>query len=207
MTKEKGTVGEITPGQMSEFWRQVGIRQIGRDYFQAFLDHRLAERNLFLRLISGETLTIDATDGQDVLVDARDVFDMIDGDFKGWGADEPGQPTGETIVDVYEMIKNGALMQMFNSLSSDVRKLCLTQAQIKGFVKKHRQRPQLAGCAALFLFQSKKTIFKNDPLGDLFIASASFNSSGGLDVRVHRLENADVCHAGYRLRIVAPRLA
>jgi len=34
---------EVTLGQMSEFWRQVGIDQINRSYFQDFLDHKLVK--------------------------------------------------------------------------------------------------------------------------------------------------------------------
>ena len=148
----------------------------------------------FLKLISGgESLTLDAVNGTETLVDAKDVFAHIDPDFKNWGADEKGPETGETAVDVYEMVKDATFSQMFRKLNVDARKLCLTQHQIKNFVKKHRNWLRTDGYATFFLFESK---------GNLFVAYVVFYSDGELGVRVYRFGNLSVWYAEYRPRVV-----
>jgi len=148
----------------------------------------------FLKLISGgESLTLDAVNGTETLVDAKDVFAHIDPDFKNWGADEKGPETGETAVDVYEMVKDATFSQMFRKLNVDARKLCLTQHQIKNFVKKHRNWLRIDGYATFFLFESK---------GNLFVASVDFYSGDEFHVDVDQFEDLDVWYAEYRHRVV-----
>jgi hypothetical protein len=153
-----------------------------------------------LRLISGDySLTIDAVDGTESLADAKDVFTgLIDPEFKNCGADEIGNPTTETPVDVHEDIKDATFSQMFGELNTDVRKLCFTQAQIKNFVKKHRNWLRADGYATFFLFESK---------GNFFVASVAFDSDGELFVIRRQLDDPGIWAAGYRRRVVAPRLA
>ena len=156
----------------------------------------------FLKLISGGvSLTVDAVDGTEILADAKekDVFSGgIDSDFINWEADEPDRSTVETPVDVYEMTQDATFSQMFGDLSSDVRRLCLTQHQIKNFVKKHRSWLRTEGYATFFLFESK---------GHFFVAFVIFNSTDKLNVDVNRFEYSSVWHAGSRHRLVVPRLA
>ena len=151
-------------------------------------------KEIFLKLISGgESLTLDAVNGTETLVDAKDVFAHIDPDFKNWGADEKGPETGETAVDVYEMVKDATFSQMFRKLNVDARKLCLTQHQIKNFVKKHRNCLRTDGYATFFLFESK---------GNLFVADVDFDSGDKLHVDVGRFEILDVWGAENRHRVV-----
>ena len=154
----------------------------------------------FLKLISGGvSLTVDAVDGTEILANAKDVFPGgIDSDFINWGADEPGQPTDETPVDVYEMTKNSTYSQMFGSLSADVRKVCFTQAQIKNFAKKNYEWFRTDGYGTFFLFESK---------GHFFVADVDFRSRGKLYVFVSQFENSNVWGAGLRHRLVVPQLA
>ena len=156
----------------------------------------------FLKLISGAvSLTVDAVDGTEILADAKDMFLAgIDSDFINWGADEPGRPTAETSVDVYEMQqeKDATFSQMFGDLSSDVRRLCLTQHQIKNFVKKHRNWLRTEGYATFFLFESK---------GHFFVASVDVHSGGRLYVSVRLFGSAHVWDAELRRRLVVPKLA
>jgi len=152
-----------------------------------------------LRLISGDYgLTIDAVDGSEILADAKDVFvGGIDPGFKNWGADEIGNPTAETPVDVHEMTKDAILSQMFGELNTDVRKLCFTQAQIKNFVKKYRNWLRADGYATFFLLKSK---------GNFFVADV-VDSDGELFVNIRQLDDPGVWAAGYRRRVVVPQLA
>jgi len=157
-------------------------------------------RKQFLQLISGgKSLTIDAVDGSEVLADAKEMFPAgIDSDFKNWGADEPGQPTAEMPVDVYEMKQDATFSQMFGELNFDLRRLCLTQHQIKNFVKKHRSWLRTEGYATFFLFESN---------GNFFVAVVRFYSDDRLRVGVRQFEGSDVWDAEYRHRVVVPQLA
>ncbi len=103
-------------------------------------------KNKFLKLISGgESIVISEVDGTEILAKASDIFTWIDKDFINDGADQRGSATGETPVRVYEMMEDATFSQMFGSLSSDVRKLCLTQAQIKSFVRNYKNWLRTAG--------------------------------------------------------------
>ena len=153
----------------------------------------------FFKLISGnESLVLNSVDGKEILADAKDLFMYIDSDFKNYGADEKGLATGEIFVHVYGMTKDATFSQMFNSLSSDVKKLCLTQAQIKGFVKKYRHWLRADGYATFFLFESNS---------QLFVANVHVRSDGGLEVNVRRFEYSLVWRAECCLRVVVPQLA
>jgi len=157
-------------------------------------------RKQFLRLISGgKPFTIDAVDGTEIIADAEDMFPAgIDSDFKNWGADEPGQPTAETSVAVYEMKQDATFSQMFRELDHDIRRLCFTQHQIKNFVKKHRNWLRTDGCATFFLFESKD---------NLFVADVRFSSDGRLDVNALQFGYSLIWRVGRCPRVVVPRLA
>ncbi|MFA6160038.1 MAG: hypothetical protein WC678_03040 [Parcubacteria group bacterium] len=157
-------------------------------------------KDIFLNLISaGHLLVIDACDGVEVIAGSDDMFEAgIDSDFKDYKADELGQATGETPVEVYEMTKDGTFTQLFGSLSGDISKLCLTQAQIKGFVRKYKSWLRTDGYGTFFLFKSH---------GHFFVARVGVNSDGRLGVGVLRFEDDYVWDAEYRHRIVVPRLA
>lgn len=153
----------------------------------------------FLELISGnESLILDPVDGKETLTVAKDVFAYIDSDFKNYGAGEKGPATEATPVRVYELTKDATFPQLFGSLSSDVNKLCLTQAQIKGFVKKYRNWLRVDGYATFFLFESNK---------NFFVACVHVLSDGTLKVFVYRLVYSSVWFAEDRHRVVVPQLA
>jgi hypothetical protein len=157
----------------------------------------VAIKDAYLKLISsGQALVIDACDGANVLADAKDVFAHIDPDFKNWKADQRGFASGETFVEVYEMKKDGTFSQMFGSLSPDLQKLCLTQDQIIGFVKKHREWLRTDGYGTFFLFMSNE---------QYFVAGVLF-SGALLSVDVYRFEGSDGWYAGSHHRVVVPQL-
>lgn len=152
----------------------------------------------FLKLISGsKRFMIDATDGKNVLADAKDTFAYIDPNFRNWGASEKGPATEKTPVAVYEMVQDGTFSQMFGSLSSDVRKLCLTQAQIKGFVKDYCRWLQIEGYETFLLFESNS---------HFFVAYVHAYSDGKLSVDVRRFGLSLAWGAWFRHRLVVPQL-
>ena len=153
------------------------------------------KRNPILRLISGdETLVLDETDGAETISGAKDTFPGgIDRDFVNWGADEASGPTGKTPVAVYELAQDATFAQMFGSVSDDPGRLCLSQSQILGFVKKHRNwlHPDRW---AMFSYSSRS--------GELFVASVAFDDRARLDVDVNLFESDDVWSAELRPRLV-----
>ncbi len=160
----------------------------------------------FLKLISSEeSLVLDESDGIETLAKMleyqsqnKDFFTFIDSDFKNWGADEKGCATPEVSVAIYVMAKDATFSQMFGSLSPDVLKFCLTQAQIINFVKKYRNWLRTDGYATFFLFESNS---------HFFVADVRVYSDGELRVRVYRFEDSRVWNAGHRPRVVVSQLA
>ena len=100
------------------------------------------------------------------------IIDACDGDFKGWGTDQPGRATVATPVDVHELIKDATFAKMFGSFGTDLDKLCLTQSQIKNFCKKHPSWLRTDGYATFFLFKENN---------EFFVAGVDVDSDG-LDV-------------------------
>ena len=156
------------------------------------------EKVLYLKLLSGaETLMLDALDGKETLATAKETFPSgIDGDFKNWGTNKPGIATKEQAVDVHELVKDGTFAQMFGSLGTDLDKLCLTQAQIKNFCKKHPQWLRQNGYATFFLFKVED---------QFFVANVNVDS-GGLRVDVFRFGSDRVWNTESSHRVVVPQL-
>ncbi len=146
-----------------------------------------------------EGLAIDAVDGQEILANASDLFgDNIDSDFTNYGADEPGQATKIASTNIYEMKEDATFEQMFGELSPDTEKLCLTQAQIKQFIRQHRNWLRADGWATFFPFKSN---------GKFFVARVRVRSGGDLSVFVRRFEHSNVWDAEDRHRVVSLQLA
>ena len=152
-----------------------------------------------VKLISGaETLELDSTDGKETMAKAGDLFTgYLDSDFKSYGTDVKSGPTEKANVQVHEMIKDGTFAQIFGGLSDDLDALCLSQAQIIQFVKKHRKWLRSDGYATFFLFKVN---------GEFFVAHVDVYG-GGLGARVHGFSYDFVWGAGYRHRVVVPQLA
>ena len=147
-----------------------------------------------LKIISySKELTISPADGKEILANAKDVFAWIDKDFVNWGANETGQATESIPVAVYEMAKNANFKDMFGSLGNPD----LTQAQIKDFVKQHRDWLRTDGYGTFFLFKSN---------GNMFVADVRVVFDG-LHVGVDRFGYSYVWNAAGRHRVVVPQLA
>lgn len=196
-------MSEITVAQLGELIAQANTGRVNRENLQAYLqnpDRCVAGADKpILRLISDQPIVIPPADGSEILAEAGDLFTgYINPDFRNWKADEPGATTRETEVQVYEQVKDVTLAQMFGSLSLDPAKLCLTQAQIKAFVKQHRNWLRTGSYVTFFLFRS---------YNHFFAARVLIHGDGKLHVYVYRFESADVWYAAYRHRVVAPQLA
>ena len=153
----------------------------------------------YLHHISGGEVVIPVCDGTQTIADnGKRVFTgWIDPDFKAYGANERGQATPETSVQVYEMTEDADFATMFASLDKETDKLCLTQHQILEFV---RSRPDLLrtdGYATFFLFKSK---------GKLVVAHVYRYGDGTFSVSVYRFDFNLVWYTRYRHRVVVPQL-
>lgn len=130
---------------------------------------------------------------------ATDVFTgYIDSDFKNWKLDVASPKTPKTELAVLEIAENGTFAELFGSISKDTDSLCVTQAQILAFIKKHRDKLAIDWKSNFFLFKA----------GDgLFVAGARFDDSGRLRVLVYRFSYDGVWGARRRRRVVVPQLA
>jgi hypothetical protein len=151
-----------------------------------------------LKLISGGTeIIIDETDGQSTIAQAKDTFPgYIDPDFVNYRTDVKVQPTKKIKVQVFEMIKDGNLTQIFGGFGENRDRLCLSQSQIIRFVKDHSKWLRKDGYGTLFLFKEN---------GEYFVAGVRLHESR-LEVYVHRLSLGCVWRAVDRRRIVVPQL-
>jgi hypothetical protein len=155
----------------------------------------------YLKPSSGGEAVIPACDGgQTIANNGKDVFTgWIDPDFKNYGANERGQATPATTIQVYEMVEDADFATMFDSLDKDTDKLCLTQHQILEFVRSRPDLLRTEGYATFFAFKSK---------GKLFVAVVTRFDDGSLSVLVRRFDyDVRVWHARGRRRVVVPQLA
>ena len=215
--KEEIVMGyELTGDQYKTAFRRIGEiqRQLGQatgypydpngllGSLQAISEGRFADiarPHEILRLISGgRNLIIPATDGSELISQAKGIFPGgIDPDFINLGANEPGDPTPDTPVDVYELVRNATLAQMFDSICAYPERLCLEQSQIIGFVQMYPKWLHPRGWPTFFPFQSKD---------NFFVAPVYADVGGRLFVDVSRRECDYVWDAEFRYRIVLPQL-
>jgi hypothetical protein len=147
-----------------------------------------------LKLISGnDPLVLDPTNGQETLARATDVFRYVDSNFEHWNCDLAGPPTGETLVQVYEMVRDSTFQEMFGGFGVALDRLALTQAQIKQFARRYPDWLKKGGNGTLFLFKAG---------GAFFVAAVYFFSDGRLGVRVRSLTLERVFRAMKRHRLV-----
>ncbi len=151
-----------------------------------------------LKLISGaETLTLDPTDGAEMISKRSDIFDgYIDSDFKNYGCNIKSQSTDAMNVQVHEMVEDGTFEKIYSSQGRELDSMCLTQGQIISFVQKYRNWLRTDGYGTFFLFKVDSKFF---------VAFVCF-ASGLLFVRVLHLSYDGVWGAGRRRRFVLPQL-
>jgi hypothetical protein len=170
------------------------------------------KENEFLRLISrGELLTVDALDGKDDLAPHDGLFCKFvypphdfytidvpkQDDWRRNPHVEPCQPTKETEVKVYRLIKDATFSQLFSSLSSDLHRVCFfSRAQVKNFVKKHKKWLGEGLSSTLFLYRSD---------GDFFVANVCIESCFTLCLYIHHFKNSSIWPSEFAIRVVTPK--
>ncbi len=148
-------------------------------------------------LLGAEALGISACDGARTIAQAICVFrSHIDPDFKHWGLDVASAATPAARVQVHEQVKDATFGQMFTSLSSNLDKLVLMQAQVIEFCQKHASWLQQNDYSTLFLLKVA---------GEFFVAGVCVESDG-LGVHVVRFDDNNLWGGGRRFRLVFPQL-
>lgn len=156
-------------------------------------------------LYENDKIIFPALSGDKVIYNSENVFkSWIDSDFQNWGLNKESKATPETEVEVYEMVKDATLKDIFSFLSDDIDVLCLTQSQIINFCEKHRSHLRQDGYATLFL--TKEDFEKPATEENLFVVNVDVDSYG-LGVGVDHFDDAYVWGAGYRHRVVVPKLS
>jgi hypothetical protein len=147
-----------------------------------------------LRLLSGnEPLVLCPSDGQETLAQATEVFRYIDRNFVHWNCNMAGLPTKETVVQVYEMVRDSTLQEMFGSFGIPIGFLALTQAQIKQFTILYPNWLKKGGNGTFFVFNAG---------GDFFVSAVYLFSDGRIGVRLRGLTLERVFRAQKRHRLV-----
>jgi hypothetical protein len=152
--------------------------------------------NEYLSLTSGnELLLIEPADGKETFAKARDVFTYVDSNFTRWGCNSPGKQTPQTAVRVYEMARDGTFAELFKSFHLEIVRLCLTQAQIINFVRRHPNWLKSGGNGTFLLFEVEQ---------EFFVAAVYQFFDGRIGVRARRFSLDRVFRARKRHRLVVP---
>lgn len=152
--------------------------------------------NEHLKLLSGpQPLMLGATDGLAILGEATSVFAYIDSYFKRWGCDVAQLPTPAMRMQVYELVRDSTIAEMFGSPGAELDALCLTQSQIIRFVKDFPDWLRQEGHGTFFLIRAGEKHFA---------APVFLFHDGRLGVHLRPYSLARRFRAGKRHRLVLP---
>lgn len=154
------------------------------------------EKSSFLRLVS--TFTIQPTDGKSVIAQEKELFNgYLGSDFRNWGLDKKGEVAPKTNIEVFELVKDANFSQIFNAISNNIDKLCLTQSQIIQIVRNHRNLLNQDGWANFFLMKENH---------EYFVTYVCLYSGGDLGAGVRRFDDVCVWHSPFGLRVFSRKL-
>lgn len=131
--------------KFNEFYRQIN-QNTGYPYeFKELMLHLQRgvegkfQNPILERVFKDEPLLIDACDGTETFSTSEDTFkDGIDEILKTLEAKKASKATGETLVNVHQILKDVTHSQVFGLLGNNLEKLCLTQHQIIKFCQKYQ---------------------------------------------------------------------
>ncbi|PKM91815.1 hypothetical protein CVU82_01245 [Candidatus Falkowbacteria bacterium HGW-Falkowbacteria-1] len=115
------------------------------------------EQNSVLEIVrSYDSRTIDALDGSIAIIDSEDIFRAyIDPKFKELGLDKPGLSTPKITVEVYKLVDDKKIGDIFVSFGVNLDKLVMSQSQIVFFCKRNYLRICGNEYAYFFLIKEK----------------------------------------------------
>jgi len=190
-------------GTLSFEYLDKSLQQVVEGKFNN--SEQTVENGPILRLISaGEKIMLEANNGKSKIYGNDKTFNSyISNNFEKLKLNKNSCATPETLLDVYELIKDAKFAEIFNSLNCDLDKLVMTQSQIVSFCEKHPTWLRQNGVATFFLIKKNEDLLATND--NLFVVDVGVYSDG-LDVSVGRFEYDSVWHARYLPRVVAPQL-
>lgn len=196
--KKNGTLNSENMQRILEQGDHVSAKTQG--FVKSLLVEMVENATNRLKLIPGaEILTLDPTDGVEVIAEAGSLFNgSLDGDFRNWKTDVKSNPTEAQNVQVHEVARNGTFAQIYDGLGTDPNALCLTQAQIIGFVKKYRKLLRKDGYGTFFLCKVGE---------EFFVVRVNVSSGDSLDAYIYHFWDNFIWGAECRERFVVPQQA
>ncbi len=153
-----------------------------------------------VRLVSVERpIVITKTNGKEVLAHASELFGYIDPDFLMECSGE-ALPAAEMPVEMFEVVESNDFTRIFGSFDIHLDRLCLSQHQIKMFVRDYRDklsRLKKDGGSTFFLFKVET---------QFFVARVRVRFDGWLWIGLCRFPHDHVWRAEDGHRIVVPQL-
>lgn len=147
-------------------------------------------------LFADKTIWLMAADGKETLAEARDVFQA--GIYGAEKRITACKATPKTLLNVYELIKNGTYSQIFGGFGENLKRLCWEESQIVAFCRDHHDLLRKDGCGTFFLYEGEN--------GGFFVANVNVRGGGRLDVIVCFFEDNSERFSMYQHRIVVPQL-
>jgi len=150
----------------------------------------------FLKLVSEETLKLDAVDGSRTFATEKNVS-WLDSNYQKWNAIEAGIPTPETEILIYELVGSANIAMIFGSFNQDPEALCFTQDQILNFTEKHKNWLQKNLFATFLLFKAN---------GKFYVCDVPFLSGKDLWISIDQFGAIYRWKPEDRRNIVIPKL-
>jgi hypothetical protein len=148
------------------------------------------------RLLHDKDIIIRATNGDERFTNAERIFTgQLHPDFKKWRCGESLSSARQTRVQIFEMVENGTLNDLYRSPAIELDSLCLTESQIIEFVRSHHMWLRRRGFATFFLFKNGS---------EFLVARIQYVSHGYLYAKPYRLSHDKVWDAKYQHRFVLP---
>lgn len=122
----------------------------------------------------------------------------LSSNIKDWNLETVQKETKRTKLKAFKMTKSGDYEDLFLSVHKDKKKMCMTQAQIIEFCKKHKEKLRKDGYGTFFLFEEH---------GNFFVAFVDFLDVGRLELSVFEFASDSVWLAAYQHHLVVPATA
>ncbi len=122
----------------------------------------------------------------------------LSSNVKDWSLETIQKETKRTKLKVFKMTKSADYEDLFLSINQDKKKMCMTQAQIIEFCKKHKDKLRKDGYGTFFLFEED---------GKFFVARVDVDSGGLLGLGVDEFTRDGVWSAGGARHLVVPATA
>jgi len=194
MGKPAWMTQDWTQGELNALVKNLGeenARRIQRGEIKVWKKSNLLCVEQFF---TPKPLIIGSTDGSRIITQARDVFtDSISPHFRKWKINKPVGPTNKTIMRAYKITRSTTYTEMFTSIDSDIRSLCMTPHQIIDFCQEYFEWT--------VEYQGRSTIFLVKSNGFFFVPHVFWNHKG-LSIGINEYSSALDWRPDYNHRLL-----